>query len=397
MPKLPTAKPKAKSKLAAKLQEEGAILPLRRNVEPVWKGPQVDGITFSLLSRFLCCRERFRLLVVEGLRTKGDFNQKIEYGQMWHVCEEAVAERPGDTNYWQQRLLAYAKAAALQYRMQAQEVDKWYNVCKMQFPVYLEYWSKHSHTTTREPVLQEQKFNVEYQLPSGRVVKLRGKWDSADLTGTGKHRKFSLQENKTKGQVIEQRIRRQLKFDLQTMIYVVALDTAIKSGQLFTDQRFARLIGGVDAIRYNVVRRPLSGGKGSIVRHKPTKKNPKGESKEGYFARLQEVFREAPQDFFARWEVSIAPCDIEKFKKECFNPILEALCDWWEWISSGVDPFDERADGWQKKEYNPIHWRHPFGIWNPLDEGIPADLDEYLDTGSTVGLIKVANLFPELV
>ncbi len=34
--------------------------------EPVWKGPEVDGVTQSLLSRYLTCKERFRLLVIEG-------------------------------------------------------------------------------------------------------------------------------------------------------------------------------------------------------------------------------------------------------------------------------------------------------------------------------------------
>src|SRR5688572_23342153 len=62
---------------------------------PLWKGPESDdpngGITFSALSRFLCCRERFRLVMIEGLRPADGFNHKIEYGQMWHACEEAHA------------------------------------------------------------------------------------------------------------------------------------------------------------------------------------------------------------------------------------------------------------------------------------------------------------------
>ena len=31
------------------------------NTGPAWKGPEVDGITQSLLSKFLVCRERFRI------------------------------------------------------------------------------------------------------------------------------------------------------------------------------------------------------------------------------------------------------------------------------------------------------------------------------------------------
>jgi hypothetical protein len=43
-----------------------------------------------------------------------------------------------------------------------------------------------------------------------------------------------------------------------------------------------------------------------------------------------------------------------------------------------------------------IHWRHPFGVYDALNEGGSSDLDEYLETGSTVGLEKASTLFPEL-
>ena len=43
-----------------------------------------------------------------------------------------------------------------------------------------------------------------------------------------------------------------------------------------------------------------------------------------------------------------------------------------------------------------LTWRHPFGSVNWLDEGGSSDLDEYLATGSTVGLRQVEELFPEL-
>ena len=64
--------------------------------EPVWKGPSdpEGGITQSLLSVFLCCRERFRLKVIEGLGPPDQFSHRMEYGQMWHLCEEEAAKYP---------------------------------------------------------------------------------------------------------------------------------------------------------------------------------------------------------------------------------------------------------------------------------------------------------------
>jgi len=139
---------------------------------PVWGGPEKDGITFSLLSRFLSCRERFRLLVVEGLRPIETFNHRIEYGQMWHVCEEALAnEMP-----WGQLLTEYAQDLLKKYRLAQEQIDHWYNVCRVQFPIYADYWRSNS-AGDRTPLLAEQVFDIPYRLPSGRTVRLRGKWD----------------------------------------------------------------------------------------------------------------------------------------------------------------------------------------------------------------------------
>ena len=43
-----------------------------------------------------------------------------------------------------------------------------------------------------------------------------------------------------------------------------------------------------------------------------------------------------------------------------------------------------------------IHFRFPYGVFNPISAGLPTDLDAHLDTGSTVGLRRVDKLFPEL-
>ena len=56
------------------------------NADPLWEGPAGTGpnggITFSLLSRFLVCRERFRVHAVLGLRPADDFNHRLEFGSM---------------------------------------------------------------------------------------------------------------------------------------------------------------------------------------------------------------------------------------------------------------------------------------------------------------------------
>ena len=92
-----------------------------RRTTPVWKGPEEEGVTQSLLSRFLVCRERFRLLVVEGLRPIDSFNHRIEYGQMWHLCEECSSQGLG----WKNPLQEYAQSLCRTYPTSQEQIEHW--------------------------------------------------------------------------------------------------------------------------------------------------------------------------------------------------------------------------------------------------------------------------------
>jgi hypothetical protein len=400
----------------------------RKRTEPLWKGPEADGVTFSLLSRFLTCRERFRLHVVEGLRPAPDFNHRIEYGNMWHLCEEALAAERSHfgevvgTTLWGDNLLKYARDLARRYPTQAEQVDHWYRVCKAQFPLYVEYWSRHPDVVNRTPLLQEQVFDVPYRLPSGRTVRLRGKWDGVDQIGKGRDAGVYLAEHKTKGDVHPEQMRRQLTFDLQTLLYTIALQRYCDDFKLLDSRDVPIPSRKVMGVRYNVVRRPLSGGVGSIVRRKPTQgvKCPKckgngwpkdtpspcpkcgglgrvgakpGETKDEFYQRVAETIKEQPDHFFMRWKVELSPADVQRFRARCLDPILEQLCDWWEYVS--IEP----ATIWERQpdeNYGSPHWQHPYGVRNVLDEGGSADLDEYLAGNGDAGLVRVDELFPEL-
>jgi hypothetical protein len=392
-------------------------LPLKSSSKgPVWLGPcnssPQGGVTQSLLGRFLCCRERFRLLVIEGLKPAERWNHKIGYGNFWHVCEENLAKGGKYSGGWIAALDEYTKAELEANPLDREVIEHWYCVCRTQFPHYVKYWSNQPDVVGRTPIMQEEKFCVPYTLPSGRTVYLRGKYDAVDLIRTN-YRGVNIegvyhQENKTKGDLDREQIIRQLSFDLQTLFYLVALDEQQKNGQLSSRVP-------IKGVRFNCVRRPLSGGKHTIVQHQPTKgaKCPKcketgvdpkvgeicpkcdgqqrigakpGETRDHFYERVGELIASDPDWFFMRFTVDITKADVDKFKQECLDPTLEQLCDWWEWIQSG--------DPWRCG--NTLHTRTAFGIYNPMLEGRQSDLDEYLSTGSTVGLKRVHDLFPEL-
>lgn len=377
---------KRSKSISDRLRGDGVKIPQKKEKETLWRGPEVDGITQSMLSRFLVCRERFRLSVCDGLKTEEGFNHKMEYGNMWHVCEEHYAKGESQ-DVIKLMLLGYCKDLCSKYPTQQEQIDKWYNVCSLQFPLYVGYWSGHKALTQHKPIesMQEKVFDVGYQLPSGRIVRLRGKFDSVHL----QRKRLWVQENKTKGDIKEELIRRQLKFDLQTMIYLVALQEEQKQ----TEEEWRSL--PIEGILYNVIRRPLSGGKGTIVQKKGSKNVPP-ESKSAYYKRLQQVVKDDIGMYFMRWEVPVSSEDIYQFKRRFLNPLLEQLCQWWEWVADcykcGQSPYEGSEGGYT----NYLHWQHPFGVNNVLNEGGSSDLDSYLETGNMVGLRQIDNLFPEL-
>lgn len=339
---------------------------------PVWKGPEVDGVTQSLLSRFLVCRERFHAYVVEGLRTAEQFSAPVEVGNMWHACEEALAA-DGD---WKPALTKHCEGLVRKYPYQQEQVRHWHAMVKALFPVYVDHWARHPDIVNRTPLMQEQVFDVPYKLPSGRTVRLRGKWDSVDLVkpdsrpkakGADAEAGIWLMESKTKSSIDEVKLARQLKFDLQTMLYLVALEEGESLKSLGDRGRI-----NIRGVRYNVIRRSA---------HK---------SPESMLDKV-EADRKANRinEWFTRFNVEVSAADVERFRRECLDPILEQLCWWWEeinWKGGARDLYDPP----------PSHWRHPFGVYNVLDEGGSSDLDNYLDTGSEVGLTRVTEMFPEL-
>lgn len=342
--------------------------------EPVWRGPEEDGITYSLLSRYLVCKERFRIYVMDGLRSVEQFNHRIEYGSMFHLCDEYH----GKGERWLEPLKRYASSLCKKHPLDQERIEHWYHVCLVQYPLYLAHWGR--EMKPRRSVEQEKVFSVDYRLPTGRIVKLKGKWDALDLIGESLH----LWENKVKGDIVEEQILRQLSFDLQTMLYAIA----------------ARRAGyQVRGVIYNVIRRPLSGGKGSIRQHKPSKAKPEGESKAAFYQRLsEEVISPELEYYFKRWQVTLVADDFKKFERECLIPLLENLCDDYEWWrlcwENGFSPFSD----WENRPetHYARHYRTPYGFWNTLERGGMSELDEYLATGSELGLERVSDLFSEL-
>lgn len=401
-------------------------LSLPSNQGPVWKGPTVDGISQTLLGRYLTCPERFRVMVIEGLQVTPTFNNRLEFGNMWHVCEEAHANSQckvcngtrslqGVSDYgpcpvcdWNRALLDYANELGKIYPTQLMQIVHWIKVTEALFPAYIEYWSNHPDTINRTPLLQEERFAVPYSLPSGRTALLRGKWDSVDLVKEMKARTKAdhavsnndgiwLMENKTKSVIDVQKINRQLRFDLQVMLYLVALYSHQKATGIHSELQDSKRGGFVwdyliKGVRYNVIRRSS---------HKTADSMMKKVS--------EDIKAHRAGEWFSRWNVEIDTRDIQVFKDRCLDPILDNLLDDYEWWAhcrkyrtTGYDG-EGRPNVYDTSDRHKVFSHHrrrhfimPYIGYNPLSEGGESDVDNYVFTGNEIGLQRVENLFPEL-
>lgn len=347
--------------------------------KPIWKGPEVDGVTQSLLSLFLVCRERFRIKVVDGLVGADKFKAAMEYGNMFHLCEELYMQRKD----WKLPLKKMTQDLIKQYKSEQEQVVKYYEICLRQFPIYMDHWKKSEKQNKLKPISSEIVFKVPYELPSGRIVSLRGKFDGLECAVNGKIKHLFLKENKIMGTPDHQELAQRLTFDLQTMVYLVAL-------RIYAEQTDNSLLKyDLKGVNFNVIRRPLAGGKHSIRQHQPSKSKPKGESEQEYYDRLGGLIDGDREFFFMRWNVAIEEKDIRTFETKFLQPVLENLCDWWEDINQR-DPFKPFGKG------NRTHWVLPYGIYNPIAEGRGSMVDDYIKDGNMVGLVKTKTLFPEL-
>lgn len=390
---------------ALKEAAKGLVERNKEKQKSLWDGPysqtENGGITFSMLSKFLSCRERFHIRYVRGLKAYEGFDYKMEYGNAWHYCEELLAG-----NYGPQSILIklkhYCQKLVEVHPQNSVEINKLYQCIKVQFPAYVEYWSENEDVVNRKPLHQERVFEVIYTLPSGRKVVLRGKIDAEDLIS----KKLYIQEDKSKSDIKPKEVlKRELMCDLQSMMYVVAVDEELK--QTKKDSLSSKIppIGGV---RYNIVRRPLSSMKFNIKQRKGRGKAKTGaETEEQFYERLGKLIRDNASQFFVRMKIEVDRDDIEWFKSRVLNPILEQLCDWWDSIQGNVmEPFtiyphikayiNGQPAGYIEQRPNPYHFIYPFGVYNPTLEGRESGYEKLIYGNDERGFERSESLFEEL-
>ena len=332
------------------------------------KGPRVnkalwdldrDGITYSFLSKFVTCPERTRIQYIEGL-TEKVISVPLEFGNAFHSALEYIQEgNSRDTVTWY--LSNYAKQRLAIDRAdpaERQELERVLGMAEVVVRRYSQYWEVKDKD--KNYIFQEETFEQPITLPSGRTVKLRGRWDAVYQDDDG----MWLQENKTKSQIDEQYLQAALPQDLQTMLYCVSLRSRI----------------GVDphGVLYNVARRP-------------SLKQKQNESLKDFVGRIEEDILDRPEWYFMRWHTYIDEGDITSWSQRTLYPLLQRVCDWWDSIKS--DPLNPE---YVFREENKEHYQRPMGIYDSLGAGQRGDFFDLITKGNDYRLTQRDVVFPEL-
>lgn len=303
-----------------------------------------DGVSFSILSKFVIDRERCRIRNVLGL-IHDTGTESLDFGTAFHKLTQYHAM--GES------------LALLKRRVTKNSKDTLLG--EMAFEVFKQYaitWKKDDRK--KKYIDSERKFRVPIKLPCGREVHLQGKYDEVFL----ENGQLWLQENKTKSQIDEYGIEHGLSQDLQTMLYACTME-----------HMYGRRVHGV---LYNVIRKPL-------LRQR------KKETSVNFLKRIREDIEKRPEWYFIRWRTEITKQDLDNFKKKTLYPLLTQMCLWWESIRH--NPFDPWTlpDG----SVNPHHFLRPVGVYDPFKFG-KGEYFDYITRGVRIGLKEIDTAFPEL-
>lgn len=289
------------------------------------------------------CRESFRLGAVEGWTPK-NIKVPLEFGSAFHKCMEYV-EGGGRVENIDRVCDDYLSARKKDKNagMTADDLtdlERVMGMVEVTYQAYFDYWNdvptfvsakRKYRDSAFKYKYQEEAFDVVHLLPSGRKVRLRGRWDAVLTHPITK--RLMLQENKTKERIDEYAITHGLKKDLQTQFYLWSLH--------LTEGVYPR------HVLYNVIRRPglRPGVKETVVE---------------FVKRVSDDIDARPDHYFMRWVVDVDIEDIVNFRDRTLNPLLATIVEWWDSIKH--DPFSPwtLADG----KPNMLHFERPFGIYD---------------------------------
>lgn len=266
-----------------------------------------DGVTFSMLSQFLTCRERCRI-GLQGWSTTGT-GLGMLFGTVVHAAlqELYTGAQMGRTHgipssrQLDRAIVVVDKLWRKEHPIVSAESMQMYEravmLAQAVLPHYVRYW--HADFTELTWRAVESEFRVLRETHTGLSIPLRGKMDGAYTRG--KKPRPWLFETKTKGHISEAPLADIMPHELQVNIYLNALQEVLNETPA--------------GVLYNIVRRPQ-------LRER------QGETWDTFVKRVSDDVAERPDWYFVRMEMSVDADDLIRFSLELKDLITDFVA-WW--------------------------------------------------------------------
>ncbi len=331
------------------------ILQAEPPMRMIWS-PYTHGLSVSSLQLWLVDRVGCELRLLRNRRAIEPWRKETSFGNLFQSCYEGWVKN-GEQGLLKRQAEEVDKQIAINPESK-DDIAQWAWLAQEMFRKgFLKKYSSEFRSVKRS----EEHFKSDFTLPSGRVIRLHGYVDgeydsmlkSTPLVGGSS----GLCENKCRSDWDSDKLIEELPWDLQTNIYT-----------LLYHAKHGKLPG---TIWYQHVRRP-----GGFGFRGPRQKT--GESIKDYHKRIVEHMQENLLDdyYFYRFWLRPTMTGLERFCWGCLYPMLESFLDWYEFL---VHPDRDN-------QVNRHHWFHPYGVYNPFENGRPETFRNYRLTGSTAGL-----------
>ena len=277
-----------------------------------------DGVSSSLLAKWLTCREQFRLEFVEGYRQMKD-PIYISFGTLGHwILERAYSKPKPPSGKWVSKMVGeYAKQwkkenkKPTQTQLENQTLAR--GLIKQILPIYFKRWAgdwpgktyPKNPTGFKRPkkwLDVEVRFSIPFTFADGKTLPIRGTRDGVYEDSKGK---LWVMDHKFLSVVLEGDIVETFPYNFQQMLYLWAFY-----------REFEKMPRGSVL---NVVRRPGHRQK-------------KDESVADFCNRVgEDVANPSKYDHnFIRFSMEIFKKELIAWEVDQLTPILHDMRDWWE-------------------------------------------------------------------
>lgn len=179
--------------------------PLPHIKDPIWKGPSVDGVTQSLMTKFLQCPYEFYMGAIMGLRRK-DVDPNLIWGDAFHIGLEHYLEKG---NKPLAQLLASQRLKELEAETGIKVAYGQQTVAKMLEIYDPGYFNDYPEIKTEISLDSERDYR-------GLKIKFRGK---TDVLGANSKEEI-IGDHKAKGKFLDvQSLMRETTHNLQVNLY----------------------------------------------------------------------------------------------------------------------------------------------------------------------------------